>query len=65
MAAVEFLSRHKVAQIGVIRQYHYRILAAFSVVALVLQRFDDREHLPVIGLIALLCICYLARMKCD
>jgi len=51
LAAVEFLSRHEVLQVLVVRPDFYQVSSSFQKVPPFLQRMDDSEHLLVMDLV--------------
>jgi len=53
LATVEFLSRHEVLQVLVVRSDFYWVSSSFQKVPPFLQRADDSEHLLVMDLVVL------------
>jgi len=53
LVTVEFLSRHEVLQVLVVRPDFYQVASSFQKVPLLFQRTDDSKHLFVIDLIVL------------
>ena len=51
MATIEFLSRHEVLQVLVVRPDFYRVPSSFQKVSLLFQRTDDSKHLFVMDLV--------------
>ena len=51
LATIEFLSRHEVLQVLVVRPDFYWVLSSFQKVPPLFQRVDDSKHLFVIDLV--------------
>ena len=51
LATIEFLSRHEVLQVLVVRPDFYRVPSSFQKVPLLFQRTDDSKHLFVMDLV--------------